>query len=170
MSRKCEEEKNKFFKAYDCYDWEAHDSLAEVIHFIPESNFPIYDETPKNAVVFASTGMDGCHYCMVEDGDEINVYYVEPGWIDANRLFLIGHSISEVLSYGLAIANLLFSQIFDMEKEEFLKEINEAKREWKAELNSERFTNDLSALKREFPIIAYSASEVYDKLRSMNCL
>ena len=169
MSKRCEEEKLKFLEAYNCYDWEARDSLAEIIHFIPESDFPAYDETPKNAVIFARTGMDGCHYCMVEDGNKINIYYVEPGWVDVDRVFLIGHSISEVLSYGLAIGGLLFCQIFDMEKDEFLKEMNKAKCELEAEFNSERFTTDLNALKREFPIIAYSASEVYDKLRSINC-
>jgi len=105
---------------------------------------------------------------MLAHDDGINIYYVEPGWLDVDRVFLIGHSISDVLSYGLAIANLLFEQIFDMEKEEFLREVSSAKQECKSELNSKRFNDDLEALKSVFPIIEISASEVYDKLRAMN--
>jgi hypothetical protein len=54
----CEQEKKKFLEAYICYDWEAMDSFAEVTHIIPISDFPAYDETPENAVIFAMTGMD----------------------------------------------------------------------------------------------------------------
>jgi len=164
----CEDEKKRFLKAYKCYDERAMDSLAEVIHIMPAPDFPAYDETPNDAVIFAQTGMDGCHYCMVKENDELNIYYVEPGWIDVDRVFLIGHSISDILSYGLAIANLFFSQVFDMEKDTFLQEVNNAKQEWNVELNSNRLKKDLKALKKMFPITEISASEVYDRLRAMN--
>jgi hypothetical protein len=160
----CEDEKKRFLKAYKCYDGNAMDSLAEVIHIIPTHDFPAYDETPKNAVIFARTGMDGCHYCMVKDDDKMNIYYVEPN----DRVFLIGNSISDILSYGLAIAPSLFSEIFDLEKDAFLQMVDDAKQEWELELNSKRFKNDLKSLNKVFHITEISASEVYDRLRAMN--
>jgi len=42
----CEIEKEKFLKAYDCYDWQGTDSLAEVLTLIPDSDFPM--GTSKN--------------------------------------------------------------------------------------------------------------------------
>ena len=135
MSKRCEEEKTKFLNTYDCYDYTAIDSLAEVLHIIPYSDFPHYDETPDSAVIFAGTGCDGCHYCMVEDKDEINVYLICPN-MDDDSIHLIGHSVSEVLSYALSI-NGLFESVFDLSKDSFLQEVDDSKREWSTELNSD---------------------------------
>ena len=65
-----------------------------------------------------------------------------------DSIHLIGHSVSEVLSYALSI-NDLFESVFDLSKDSFLQEVDDSKREWSTELNSERFLSDLSALKRE---------------------
>jgi len=164
----CEKEKMRFLKAYDCYDNNARDSLAAVTHLMPISDFPAYPTTPDNAVIFATTGMDGAHYCMVEDGDKMNIYIVEPCGVVPDRVCLIGHSISEMLSYGLAIMPMLFSDVFDLEKDEFLKELKHARYEWMREINSKRFKDDLNALEKIYPIKEFSASEVYDILRAMN--
>ena len=138
-----------------------------MIHLIPVSDFPTYDETPDNAIIFATTGIDGCHYCMAEDNDEMNIYIVFPN-MGERSVYLIGHSISEMISYALSIQGL-FECIFDLEKDDFLREVEDVKREFITKRSNSRFTNDLLALKKVYPVTDISASEVYDKLRMMNC-
>ena len=169
MSNRCEEEKIKFLRAYDCYDMKARDSLAEVLCIIPVSDFAHYEETPENAVIFAMTGTDGCHYCMTENGDNINVFIILPNMGDEHSVYLIGHSISEMLSYALPIQGL-FECVFELDRNTFLQEVQNLKDERATELNSERFLDDLSAIKREFTVTNYSAITVYEKLRAMNYL
>ena len=163
----CEQEKKKFLEVYACYDWVATDSLAEVIAITPTSDFPNYDETPEKAVIFAMTGTDGCHYCMVENGEKMNVYIVYPNMGYDNSAYLIGHSISEMLSYSLAIQGL-FEYAFELEKDDFLKKVEDMRPELMMKYNSNRFKNDLLALKKVYPITEVSVSEVYDRLRTMN--
>ena len=126
----------------------------------------MYEETPKNAVIFATTGTDGCHYCMVESENGINIYLVFPN-MGKESVRLVGHSMNELLSYALSI-NGLFDCVFNLEKNLFLEEVKNLKDELKTKLNSNRFINDLNALKLIYQIKNVPASEVYDTLREMN--
>ena len=167
----CEQEKKKFLESYKIYHGRygqyVKGTLGEILGFIPVEDFEKYYETPENAIIFAMSGTDGCHYCMVEIDDIINIYAVFPNLGEERSVYLVGHTIDEVLSYLLSIIGL-FECVFDYDKNKFLQIVEEVKSEYTSKLESEEFQRDLSDLKRVYSIFSPSASEVYDCLKNMN--
>jgi len=167
----CKDEKEKFLNAYKSYFGRygqyVKGSLGETLGFIPVDEFESYNETPSGSVIFAMTGTGGCHYCMVEDGDNINIYNIFPNRDENQGMYLIGHSICEVLSYALSIHGL-FECVFDYEKDEFLQVVKEVGYEIASQRNDKCFKSDLIDLSNVYAISEFSPSEVYSRLRSMN--
>ena len=169
---RCIAEKNKFLNAYKRYHGNfgqyVEGALGEILGLIPVDNFECYQETPDNAVIFAMTGTDGCHYCMTEENSTISIYAVFPNMGHGRSVYLIGHSIDEVLSYALSIYGL-FECVFDYEKDQFIQIVEEVGHENLSRFNDERFKSDLRDLSDVYSISKFSPSDVYCFLR-YNCV
>jgi hypothetical protein len=78
------------------------------------------ESTPKNSHVFAHTGGDDVHYCLLEvDGkvsDESPVAMVVPGSRNRPR-FIVGDSIHEFLALGCTIGYFFLEQlVYDFDR------------------------------------------------------
>ena len=169
MSNIIKEEKAKFLEAYNCFNWEDVNSLGNVIGLIPADKFYPYEETPEDSEIFATTGTDGCHYCIVYENESISVYLITPNMINANQTkYLLGHSMSEFLSYLLPVAGM-FEYIFECENiDEYLEEVNNFLSDISELLQSKTFMNDLKQLKSVYDFPNITSSDVYNKLKALN--
>ncbi|GEM_PF-3143044 len=165
----CKIEKDKFLAAYSCYNWQNDDSLGEIIGLIPIKDYDHYEETPKDAEVFAETGIDGCHYCIINENENLSIYLIIPNMEADRTKYLIGHSITEFLSYILPIFGL-FECVFDLNKDDFLQEVNNFYIDNSEALKSKSFINDLEQLRLVYNYPTISASVVYDRLKELNPL
>jgi len=114
-----------------------------------------YDSTPENAIIFATTGVDGCHYCVVpKQGysiDESPIYYVSPmDWEDT--VVWVAKDFVDFLSLGVALGSFTYtSDCHSCERDEFLEFIEES---W-AEADAEKKLNSIKLLEEYFPLKKY---------------
>ncbi|WP_010243753.1 hypothetical protein [Acetivibrio cellulolyticus] len=72
----------------------------EAIGLIMTRDFESYFCTPLQAVIFAHSGTDGIHYCIVKNDKELHespVYIVSPSMSD-NYVELVGRNLVDFLS------------------------------------------------------------------------
>jgi len=89
-----------------------------------------YESTPENAIIFASTGVDGCHYCIVpKQGVSINespVYHVSP--MDGESTVVwVAKDFIDFLSIGVAMGSFTYINCcHSCDKEEFYDLVEES--------------------------------------------
>lgn len=114
----------------------------------------VYDSTPENAVVFANTGVDGVHYCVVPKYgvsiDEAPVYCVSPmDWEDT--VVWVAKDFIDFLSIGVAMGSFTYiSCCCSCNKEEFLNLIEES---WAEDYMEKR--KAIKILEEHFPLRKY---------------
>jgi len=119
-----------------------------------------YDATPKNALVFASTGVDGCHYCVVpKQGvsiDESPIYHVSPmDW--ESTVVWVAKDFIDFLSIGVAMGSFTYAaSCHTVDKNEFEQLIEES---W-LEDDITKKMNAIKQLQKYFPLTKYE--DIYE--------
>jgi len=113
-----------------------------------------YDSTPKNALITASTGVDGCHYCVVpKEGlsvDESPIYYISPmDWDDT--VIWVAKDFVDFLSIGVAMGSFTYISCHPSSKEELMQFVEEA---WLEDNESEK-KEAIKLLEKHFPLRRY---------------
>ena len=84
----------------------------------PPSEVSGYQSTPKNAVTFASMGVDGVHYAILKiDGqvrDRSPVVHVSP--MDSDDLSILADSFLSYLADGCGVSKQKMQAVFDAER------------------------------------------------------
>jgi len=114
-----------------------------------------YDSTPKDALIFASSGVDGCHYCAVPNQgrsiDESPVYYVSPMDFEGTVVWVAKNFI-DFLSIGAAMGSFTFiSSCPFVNKEKFENLVEES---WNENCKEEKM-KAIKQLEEHFPLIRY---------------
>jgi hypothetical protein len=115
-----------------------------------------YDSTPRNAITFASTGVDGCHFCVIpkkgEAIDESPVYKVSP--MDGeDTIVWVAKDFIDFLSIGVAMGSFTYISCCHLcDKEELLELIEES---W-SECDEEKKKSSIELLKEHFPVREYN--------------
>ena len=164
----CYNEKKKFLEICSQFDWDSFSSLGEVIGLFPQESFILFPETPKDGVIFASSMVDGIHYCMtpsMTDGHALDIYYVFPGMGD-HSVLLIAHSMDELLSFAIGIYGA-FECVFNLDTpQEFALMMEEVLDFHQGELEDEDVQKDLAVLKDHYHIKDYTPSEIFTIITS----
>jgi len=112
-----------------------------------------YDSTPKNAIIIASTGVDGCHFCVVpRQGlsiDESPIYFVSPmDWYDTIRW--VSKDFIDFLSIGVSMGSFTYIGCLPCDREEFMHFVNES---WLDDVDETKHA--IKLLQEEFPLRNY---------------
>jgi len=114
-----------------------------------------YESTPGNAIIFASTGVDGCHYCIVNKPgasiEESPVYHVSPMDGEGTVIWTAKDFI-DFLSIGVAMGSFTYiSSCHSCDNEEFEDLVEES---WSEDdVNKKKET--IKLLEEHFPLRNY---------------
>ena len=114
-----------------------------------------YDSTPKNALIIASTGVDGCHYCVVpKQGfsvDESPIYYISPmDW--EGTVVWVAKDFIDFISLGVAMGSFTYTGCHPSSEEELMQFIEDS---W-LEGNESKKKEAMKLLEGHFPLRKYN--------------
>lgn len=100
------------------------------VGLIQERSFPHYFCTPLNAVIFASIGVDGIHFCIVPEEDdrtlERSAVYVVSPMMPEHYVFVVAENFYDFISLVVSVKYAgLLECISYFERERFLTQIQE---------------------------------------------
>src|SRR5438105_551065 len=106
-----------FIDAFAAVDQRSRLLAGDDVLCPPSEDFG-YQSTPKNAVTFASMGVDGVHYAILKlDGqvrDDSPVVHVSP--MDSNDLTVMAESFLSFLTIGCGVSAREMQSVFDAER------------------------------------------------------
>lgn len=161
-------EQQTFLEAYADFEHADWDCLGNVIGLIPTPDWaPFYQPegpTPAGAETFATTGVDGLHYCITAQDEALTFHLVVPG---EDKCYVVGRTMAEFLSYALSVIGCV-DTAFEGDREEFIDVVEGAREELAEPLSSPSCRRDIERLRSAYPIEDLTPGEVYDRLIALN--
>ena len=106
-----------FIDAFDAVDQTSRQLEGDDVLCPPSEDFG-YQSTPKNALTFASMGVDGVHYAILRlEGqvrDDSPVIQVSP--MDSDDVIVLAESFLRYLADGCGISTREMQEVFDAER------------------------------------------------------